>query len=195
MRRAVPWLIAGVIVLADRLTKLAVMRHIDYLDRGDWIEVFPGLTLTHVRNSGIAFSLFSDSGPLARIALHTVIGVAVVLIAWMLVHQSRRGVLPSLAFGLVLGGAVGNLVDRVLWGWVVDFIHVWVRLGDRTFAWPDFNVADSAITVGVTLLVLFEILTMRGREAADQDDPREPELTGKVPAEEKAAGDHASDSG
>lgn len=164
LRTVVPWVTAVLVLTADRVTKLLVMKNIDPMSPSKWIEVFPGLTLTHVRNPGIAFSLFSDIGPLARMALHVAIGVAVVLIAWMLVSHAKRGAVPALAFGLILGGAVGNLVDRVVWGWVVDFIHVWIRVGGRDYSWPDFNVADSAITVGACLLILFEIISWRRQE-------------------------------
>lgn len=175
MLRFVPWLTAALVVILDRATKLLIIRSIEPHDVSSWIEVMPGLTLTHVRNPGIAFSLFSDGGPLTRILLHLVIGVAVVLIAWMLVSHSRRGLVPALAFGLILGGAVGNLLDRIIFGWVVDFLHVWVRIGERIYTWPDFNVADSAISVGACLLILFELIdyrrhlrTGKGRGVADE---------------------------
>ncbi len=78
-----------------------------------------------------------------------------------------------MAFGLILGGALGNLIDRVLYGWVVDFLHVWVRIGDRSWAWPDFNVADASITCGAILLIISEILSGRGdgEEVEDAPDP------------------------
>jgi signal peptidase II len=79
----------------------------------------------------------------------------------MLVRHHRQGWLATIGFGLILGGAVGNLIDRVLHGSVVDFVHVWVRLGDRIWSWPDFNVADSAITVGACVLILHEIRSHR----------------------------------
>lgn len=166
MRNWVPWLTTAVIVLADRLTKMAVIRHLEY---GQWHEVCPGLTITHVRNPGIAFSLFADGGPLTRVILHLVILTAVVVIAWMVVRHGRRRILPGLAFGLILGGAIGNLIDRVIYGWVLDFIHVWVHLNGRTWAWPDFNVADSAITTGAILLILVEILRPEPEDAPDSD--------------------------
>ena len=155
MRTALPWITATLVVILDRITKMAVM---DHLAEGAWEPVFPGLALTHVHNPGIAFSLFSDGGPVSRIVLHGVILTAVVLIAWMLQRHGRHQLVAGTAFGLILGGAVGNLIDRVLYGWVVDFIHVWVKIGDRTWSWPDFNVADSAITVGAILLILSEFL-------------------------------------
>jgi len=167
MRSWIPWLTALVIVVADRLTKMAV---IDKLDNGSWHHVFPGLTITHVRNPGIAFSLFADGGPLTRVLLHLVILTAVVVIAWMVVRHGQQRILSGIAFGLILGGAVGNLVDRVLYGWVLDFLHVWVRIGDRTWSWPDFNVADSAISVGAVILILTELFTPeRAEDAPDPD--------------------------
>jgi signal peptidase II len=161
MRSIVPWLTAALVVVADRITKLMIM---DRLEPGAWHPVWPGFALTHVHNRGIAFSMFSDGGWLTRVALHGVILIAVVLIAWMVFRHGHRQLFAGFAFGLILGGAVGNLIDRVLWGWVVDFIHLWVRIGDRSWSWPDFNVADSAITVGAVLLILNEILQHRQRD-------------------------------
>jgi signal peptidase II len=168
MRRALPWICALSVLVVDRLTKLAVLRSID---QGSLIPVFPGLALSHVHNPGIAFSLFSSGGPLTRVLLHLVIVGAVVLVAWMIVRHGLGGPLAAVSLGLILGGALGNLVDRVLYGWVVDFIHVWVRLGDRVLSWPDFNVADSAITVGAGLLILYELrgAGRSGDHAPDSD--------------------------
>ena len=167
MRSWVPWLTAVVVVVADRLTKMAVL---DRLDLGSWHHVFPGFTISHVRNSGIAFSLFADGGPLTRIVLHLVILTAVVVIAWMVVRHGRHRILSGMAFGLVLGGALGNLIDRVLYGWVVDFIHVWIRAGGRTWSWPDFNIADSAITTGAILLILIEFVRPENPEAPENTE-------------------------
>jgi signal peptidase II len=154
MRALIPWLTALVILVADRLTKMAVLEH---LPHGSRTPVFPGFTLTHVHNPGIAFSLFADGGPVSRALLHLVIFTAVVVIAWMVVRHGHRSAFAGFAFGLILGGALGNLVDRVLYSWVLDFIHLWVRIGDRVLSWPDFNIADSAITVGAVLLIIIEL--------------------------------------
>jgi len=167
-RTALPWLIAILVVAADRATKLAVIRN---LSPGSWVDVVPGFALTHVHNPGIAFSLFSGGGPLSRLLLHMVIVTAVVLIVWMVVRHGHHHLLAGISFGLILGGAVGNLVDRVLWGYVVDFLHVWARVGDRVWSWPDFNVADSAITVGAVLLIVSEIVTGRKDRRDDAPDP------------------------
>ncbi len=167
MRSWVPWLTALIVLVSDRLTKMAVL---DRLEHGSWTEVFPGLTITHVRNPGIAFSLFADGGPFTRVLLHLVILTAVVVIAWMVVHHGRHRILSGIAFGLVLGGALGNLVDRVLYGWVLDFIHVWIRVNDRVWAWPDFNIADSAITTGAILLILIEIVRPEKTEETEKTE-------------------------
>ena len=156
IRTFLPWLTAILVVIADRVTKSWVLAH---LAIGAWRPVAPGVALTHVHNRGIAFSLFADGGPLSRMLLHGVILGAVVLIAWMLFRHASRRPVAGLAFGLILGGAVGNLIDRVLYGWVIDFVHLWVRAGGRTWSWPDFNVADAAITVGALVLVVSELFT------------------------------------
>ncbi len=162
MRSVIPWATTIVIVILDRITKAAV---VDKLVPGAWVEVVPGLALTHVHNPGIAFSLFSGGGPLTRVVLHLVIFTSVVIIASMVVRHAHHSRLAGLAFGLILGGAVGNLIDRVLYGWVIDFVHLWIRLGQRTFSWPDFNVADAAITCGAVLLIISELRS--GRQEAD----------------------------
>ncbi len=153
MRRALPWIVALAVLVLDRVTKAAILR---CLPEGGWQPVLPGLSLTHVHNRGIAFSLFADGGPLTRVVLQLLVTLAVAIIAWLVYRHGARGLAAGTALGLILGGAAGNLVDRMLYGWVVDFIHLWVRIGDRTWSWPDFNVADSAITVGAVLLVLGE---------------------------------------
>jgi signal peptidase II len=167
MRRALPWILAPIIVIADQLTKMWVMAT---LPHGGRMDVFPGLAITHVHNPGIAFSLFSDAGPLVRVGLHAVILTAVVVIAWMAARQSHHATSLAVAFGLILGGAVGNLIDRIMHGWVVDFLHVWVRIGRSIHAWPDFNVADSAITVGAGLLIISELFGRRNEDVDDASD-------------------------
>ncbi|MCU0234678.1 MAG: signal peptidase II [Thermoanaerobaculales bacterium] len=165
MRALLPWLTAAVIVAFDRITKMAVL---DRLAPGSWVEIVPGFALTHVHNPGIAFSLFAGGGPLTRVILHLVIFTSVVIIAAMVVRHAHGSRLAGLAFGLILGGAVGNLIDRVLYGWVIDFVHLWARVGDRTLSWPDFNVADAAISCGAVLLIASEL--RGGRRGDDVPD-------------------------
>ena len=156
--RAAYALIAACVVILDQATKRAVERSIGLHESRSVIDGF--LSLTHGRNPGIAFGVLSEGGlPLQAVAL-TVLGVAAVvaLTAYALkvpaVHRLRL-----VALSLVIGGAVGNLIDRIRHGSVVDFIHVyWGR-----YQWPDFNVADSAISVGVVLLVLESVFPPRPR--------------------------------
>jgi signal peptidase II len=163
-------LTAAVVVVLDQLTKRALERCLGLHESRPVIDGF--LSLTHGRNPGIAFGVLSEGAvPFQAVAL-TVLGLAAVvaLSAYALrvprVHRLRRT-----ALALVVGGAIGNLVDRIRYGAVVDFIHVYWR----TYQWPDFNVADSAISVGVTLLVLESVFTPR-REARDD--------AGRAPARE-----------
>ena len=166
MRGALPWITAALVVVADRVTKGLVLAR---LDPGAWVEVMQGVALTHVHNRGIAFSLFSGGGAFTRVLLHLVIFTSVVIIAAMVVRHAHHSRLAGFAFGLILGGAVGNLIDRVLYGWVIDFVHLWAQIGDRSFSWPDFNVADASISVGAVLLILNELWSSR-REAVDAPD-------------------------
>jgi len=126
-------------VVADQVTKHAIEARLA-LDENH--HVLPGLTITHVRNSGIAFGIFPG-----KLAIVSVLTAAAVV--WMLVHFARSGsrhVLFPVALGLLVGGSVSNLADRVREGHVTDFIHI--------THWPTFNLADSFIVVGVLLLAL-----------------------------------------
>ncbi len=153
LRRDMRWLIlaiAALVVLLDRLTKLWIIAHIP---SGQAIVVIPKVfRLTHVLNTGAAFSMFEGSASpnLVRNLLigFSVIAVVVVLI---LIWKMGRGFsLTSLALALILGGALGNLYDRIRFSYVVDFLEVHIV----HYHWPDFNVADSAIVVGACLLLL-----------------------------------------
>ena len=152
----------------DLLTKWIVERNLSYADRIPVIEGF--LSLTHVRNPGAAFGLFADGDPQTRLYVFIAVSIAAVLIILSFFRQLAPGDrLSALALGLILGGAVGNLLDRIFRGEVVDFLHfkIW-----RGYSWPDFNLADSFIVVGVGLLVL-ELLASEGedRAAPAPDEP------------------------
>ncbi|HLG08975.1 MAG TPA: signal peptidase II [Gaiellaceae bacterium] len=129
--------VAGAAVVADQLTKQAVGRT---LSLGDRVDIVGPFSIHHVQNSGIAFGLFAS-----RTAL--VIGVtaiAVGLMLWFFARSGRRHPVLPVALGLVLGGSIANLVDRVRLGHVTDFLDL--------VAWPAFNLADTFIVVGVALL-------------------------------------------
>jgi signal peptidase II len=131
--------VAAVAIVADQLTKHLVA---DRLAVGDSDEVLPFLSITHVHNTGIAFGVMPN-----RLELVTVLtGIAV---AWMLLHFARSGarhVLFPVALGLLIGGSVSNLLDRVRQSYVVDFIDL--------PRWPTFNLADTFIVCGVALLLI-----------------------------------------
>jgi signal peptidase II len=144
--------ILGVIVALDQATKWWVARALDLHEFRPIIEGF--VSLSHVENRGAAFGIFSDADLPHQSVLFSLISVlALMAIAAYALRLPKEARLPRVALSLVLGGAVGNLVDRIRLGHVVDFVHVyWGR-----HQWPDFNMADSAITVGVALL-LFDML-------------------------------------
>ncbi|HKZ32915.1 MAG TPA: signal peptidase II [Vicinamibacteria bacterium] len=154
MKRGLPYLllIAAVVGL-DQLTKALVVRSIGL---HDYVPLVDGLaSLSHVRNHGAAFGLLSDWNlPYQSLLLSVLSLTALAAIATYFVRLPPTARLPRLALALVLGGAIGNVIDRLRLGYVVDFVHVYWR----EYQWPDFNVADSAITVGVALLVI-EILS------------------------------------
>jgi len=161
MKRPLPYLLVmAAIVLLDQGTKAIVVRS---LDLHQYLPLVDGLlSLSHVRNRGAAFGLLSDWEVPFQSGVLAALGVAALLaIAFYFVRLPASARLPRLALALVLGGAVGNLIDRLRLGYVVDFVHVYWR----QHQWPDFNVADSAITVGVTLLVL-DVLRSPGRGPA-----------------------------
>jgi signal peptidase II len=142
------WLWLSVVVVAlDQVTKFLVTRFIDLYER---VEVLPVLDFTLLHNTGAAFSMLAGASGWQRwffIGLACV--VSVLLIAWIWRTPRGEKLLP-LALALILGGALGNVIDRVLHGYVVDFIHA--HWGSAYF--PAFNIADSAITVGAALLIL-----------------------------------------
>jgi len=149
----------------DQVTKYFVNANIHYADR---IEIIPGLfDLTHVRNGGGAFSFFAD-GPLEqRMAffISTTV-VAIILLLFFYRNLQDNEVLSATALGVVLGGALGNLTDRLRFGEVVDFLDVHLT---NSYTWPTFNVADSAIVIGV-LLLMIEIFQAEEDEGPSQPD-------------------------
>jgi signal peptidase II len=153
-------LLMSAVVGLDQLTKALIVRS---LELHDYVPLIDGLlSLSHVRNRGAAFGLLSDWDLPYQSTLLSALSIAALLaIAVYFFRLPAAARLPRLGLALVLGGAVGNLVDRVRLGYVVDFIHVYWR----QHQWPDFNVADSAISVGVTLLVL-DILRSPGSDPA-----------------------------
>jgi signal peptidase II len=154
-----PWAWLGVTVAVVALDIFTKQRVSEALELYRPVEVFSWLNITLAHNYGAAFSFLSDAGGWQRwffIALAS--AVSLVLLVWLL-RLPRQEWRTGLGLALVLGGAVGNLIDRVQLGYVVDFIDV--HFGG--WHYPAFNVADSAITCGVILLLLDALVFSRGR--------------------------------
>jgi signal peptidase II len=146
------FLIAVAVVVLDRLAKLTVERNIPL---HDGIQIIPGFfRITHLENRGAAFGLFADSPSEWKVAVLVLFSVvALVVVTTLLWRNSHEVSSTGIGLALILGGAIGNLWDRLAAGHVTDFLLFYVG----HYQWPAFNVADSAIVVGATLLV-FEIL-------------------------------------
>lgn len=125
------------------------------------VVIVPGFVdLSYVSNSGIAFGLFAAGSSVAGVAIITALGLlALALVLYYFVNTPETNRVALVALALILGGAVGNLLDRVLSGTVTDFIDVYIG----THHWPTFNAADSAITIGI-ILIAFDALWLQ-REA------------------------------
>ena len=148
-RRPILFLIVALVILADRLTKNWIIHHIR---PGYDIPIIPGVfRLSHVLNTGAAFSLLENAPANAvRIGLIAFSIVAAIIVFALLWRTGRTLTLTSVALALILGGALGNLYDRVRFHHVVDFLAVKIV----HYNWPDFNVADSCIVIGACLLLL-----------------------------------------
>ena len=158
--------IAAAVVLGDQRTKAWITA---VFPLGSQREVIPGLfRLVHTRNRGIAFGLLGSSGPLVQTLLLAVVVAVVAVLVWQL-SRGNGDRLAGLGLAVVLGGALGNLTDRLFRGEVVDFLDVYLRLGGREHTWPTFNVADSCITVGAGLVILAELRAARHKHAAQAD--------------------------
>lgn len=151
----VKWLwITVVVLLLDQGTKLLADSSMALYDP---IELLPSLALTKAYNTGAAFSFLGDASGWQRWFFS---GLAVVVCGVLLVWLRRlhaREWRTALALALILGGAIGNLIDRLLYGHVIDFIDVYYK----TWHWPTFNIADSAISIGAALLVLDALFSHR----------------------------------
>jgi signal peptidase II len=166
--RKLPWLLllSAIIIVADRVTKTLVSRHIPL---GEGVLVIPHvLRITHWLNEGAAFSLFADSASpnAVRWGLIAFSAIAAIAVLIALIRLGGRITIPTVALALVLGGALGNLHDRIVYGSVVDFIEVHIF----GYHWPDFNVADSSIVIGACLLLLDSLLPRKAEPSANQDE-------------------------
>jgi signal peptidase II len=154
-KRKYHFLIAILVIVLDRMSKWLVAGNITLHDS---ISVLPGFfRLTHVQNSGAAFGLFAESSSEWKVAILILFSIlALAVVSALLWKNSHSMTVTGVGLALILGGAVGNLWDRLLTGHVVDFFDFYLG----SYHWPAFNVADSAIVIGALLLVA-EILFAR----------------------------------
>jgi signal peptidase II len=148
------WLgLAFIVLIADQFTKVLI---VGYFHLGDSTSVTSFFNVVRVHNSGAAFSFLAGASGWQR-WFFTVIGMlAAALILWMLKSHAGQK-LFAFAMACILGGAIGNVIDRILYGYVVDFLDFhW-----RSWHFPAFNIADSAITIGAACLILDELLRVR----------------------------------
>ena len=156
--RFITWLVVALaIIAADQLTKWAIIEWVSLYEK---VPLNSFINLTHQRNTGAAFSFLADAGGWQRwffVTLSAVVSCVIVVWLWRIRDQGQTVLAAGLA--LVLGGAVGNLIDRIMLGYVTDFIQVWFG----NWAFPSFNIADAGITVGAALLII-DALFFSGRE-------------------------------
>jgi len=145
--------IAAVVLVLDQLTKVAA---VDYFAQQMEVRLAPFLSLVMVHNTGAAFGFLGSASGWQNLFFIVVAVVACVVILWMTARLETKDSLIAIGLMLVLGGALGNVIDRLAHGYVIDFIDVHYQ----TWHWPAFNVADSAITIGAVLL-LFDALGVR----------------------------------
>lgn len=151
-------LVALVVLVADQASKWWVLNVLDLPDLRQ-VVLLPVLNLTIVWNRGVTFGMLNGLGAWSSIALAVVaLGVVVALGAWLRRTETR---LSAVAIGAIAGGAVGNVIDRLRFGAVVDFIHAHIDIGGTDWSWYVFNVADSAIVCGVAALVVESLIPRR----------------------------------
>ncbi|MDX2464398.1 MAG: signal peptidase II [Porticoccus sp.] len=151
------YLLALFIIVIDQLTKFWVTQMFAY---GETFELLPILNMTLVHNTGAAFSFLSDAGGWQRWFFVIISMVVSTILAVWLYRLPSRQYLLAMAITLILGGALGNLCDRILLGYVVDFVDAHYQ----QHHWPAFNVADAAITLGAVLLILESLLAPKQRK-------------------------------
>ena len=145
-------------ILLDQGTKLAIDSSMKLYQS---IPILPFFKLTYVHNTGAAFSFLSEAGGWQRwFFAGLALAISCVIAVW-LARLKQHETLLAVALALVLGGAIGNLIDRLAYGYVIDFLDVYYQ----TWHWPAFNIADSAITLGVVLMLLESFGWVKSKDA------------------------------
>ena len=154
---AIGFLVAVIILIADQIIKIKVEAGLPFQQA---VEVLPFFSLFYTFNTGIAFSFMNNLTPLALVG----IACAVVIIMLILWWQARfDGLLPALGYGMILGGAIGNIIDRAVYGHVIDY----VLLHASGYSFAVFNLADAALTVGVIAILVSSFF---GGPSSDEHD-------------------------
>ncbi len=149
-----PYIVIFIVILLDQLTKLLVLKH---FSDGSFVSLTSFFNLILAYNPGISFSLFANNGPYNSLLLTTMaLLICLFLLRWM--HKENN---PTLRFGiaLVIGGAIGNVIDRISYGAVVDFLDFHAY----GYHWPAFNVADTAICMGAALILYKSFFNQKGK--------------------------------
>ena len=133
------------IVIADQITKFWIHKNLAFMN---YLDIFPFFKIVHFQNKGAAFSFLHDAAGWQRYFLITVSMIAIVVIPFF-IKKNKKESLALWSFTFILAGAIGNLIDRIYYGYVIDFIYLHVN----DFYWPAFNIADSFITIGAFLLI------------------------------------------
>lgn len=153
------WLwLAGLVIVADQITKQLVVRHLELFDR---IALLPVLNLTRMHNTGAAFSMLADAAPLFFVLLSVAVSIGILI--WLRRHPHGERTVAA-ALSLILGGALGNAIDRATRGHVIDFVDFHIA----GWHYPAFNVADAAICIGAGLMILDALWLKRGATANEE---------------------------
>ncbi|MCP4716226.1 MAG: signal peptidase II [Deltaproteobacteria bacterium] len=172
-------LVAALVTGLDQLTKVIVCKTIPLYGRIEVLADF--FNLIHIRNSGIAFGLFKQFGSQFKVlSLICISLVSLIVIGYLITQIKQNDRLQTAGLALILGGAIGNLIDRFRLGEVIDFLDVhW----QNAYHWPAFNVADSAITVGIVIMIYCELFKGRHHHehAHTSDKPHKSEPKQSTP--------------
>jgi len=154
--------VAVLTCVIDQASKLYLLFVYDLASNGP-VRLAPFLDFILTRNTGISYGLFQSSGPLGQLILLFIKALAVVFL-WIWLARARDG-LTALSLGLIIGGALGNAIDRLAYGWVADFVFFHINTADWQFSWYVFNLADVAIVAGVIGLLYESVSGERAAKA------------------------------
>ncbi len=156
-------LVALLVTALDQITKVIICQMLPLHARIEVVQNY--FNIIHIRNAGVAFGLFKGFGSQYKaLSLILVVAVTLFLFGFLIAQMKKEPWLQTIGLALILGGAIGNLIDRFRLGEVVDFLDVHWR---NLYHWPAFNVADSAITVGIILVIICELFVHKHRRQTD----------------------------